>query len=462
MTSVSGCASQLKGTLRSVFKPIGAAGPLKYSILINKRPVKYAISSNLAGAARASRYNDGCNTQRFFSLSGSWEIRSSSSDAAGKAGELFDVFDDDDNITCENMVEASRRKAHWDRMFNDLKSYVAVNGDTLVPRIYPDNQQLGSWVDNQRQAYRMGLEAKALGEKKLDHSDGNKYYARDAASERVEKLNSIGFVWNLYDHFWNMRYEELKEYVAEHGDSIVPWNYAKNQSLGLWVVKQRRNFKVRQLRVDSGEAILSKERIDKLNAIGFIWDVHEAQWLERLQDLRVYKESHGDTLVPKMYPANILLGRWVNTQRLDYTRYQKIKEFKEKWSDVEVVDYKVREEMERLMSRGTGMTEKRIQLLDAEGFVWDAHAHVWESRFQELCNFVALNGHAVIQERKGGTYDPLARWASTQRQNYRKHQTGKHTTLTEEKIKKLNSIGFAWNTKGESSIISAKTQPRAK
>ncbi|KAL3767081.1 hypothetical protein ACHAW5_005641 [Stephanodiscus triporus] len=100
--------------------------------------------------------------------------------------------------------------------------------------------------------------------------------------------------------------------------------------------------------------------------------------------------------------------------------------------------------MDRLMRRSSGMNEKRILLLEAEGFVWDKPDHVWESRFQELRAFVALNGHAVIYQRKLGPYDPLAGWASMQRRNYIKRQNGQHTTLTEDRIEKLNSVGFAW------------------
>ncbi len=44
---------------------------------------------------------------------------------------------------------------------------------------------------------------------------------------------------------WNKRYKELKEYVAEHGNAVVPKIYSKNQSLllGFWVAKQRNDFK---------------------------------------------------------------------------------------------------------------------------------------------------------------------------------------------------------------------------
>ena len=70
---------------------------------------------------------------------------------------------------------------------------------------------------------------------------------------------------------------------------------------------------------------------------------------------------------------------------------------------------KIKEEMKSLTKLSTSMTEKRIQLLEAEDFVWDALAYAWELQFYELCTFVKLNGHAVIQEQRGGAYDPLAR-----------------------------------------------------
>ena len=112
-----------------------------------------------------------------------------------------------------------------------------------------------------------------------------------------------------------------------------------------------------------------------------------------------------------------------------------------------MLDDEVKEEIKRLTKLPKGMTKKRILQLEAVDFVWDALAHVWELQFQELCTFVELNGHAVIQERRGGAYDPLARWASLQRHFYIKHKTGERTSLTEERIKRLNSIGFAWDVR---------------
>ena len=56
-----------------------------------------------------------------------------------------------------------------------------------------------------------------------------------------------------------------------------------------------------------------------------------------------------------------------------------------------VLDEKVKEVMDWTIRirRRLGMTKKCIQHLEAENFVWDAPAHVWELQLHELCN---LNG----------------------------------------------------------------------
>jgi hypothetical protein len=358
------------------------------------------------------------------------------------------IDEDDDGTTAQ--TPSSQRQSNWDYLFDSLKAYKSTHGDTFVPATYPDNPQLGNWVDNQRQLYRMRQEAEESGD--------NMSY-EFITDDRIDRLNSIGFVWNANDHAWNLRFEELKQYIAEKGKSCVPGIYPENESLGLWVAKQRRTYKVKleamkkrhnqEEGIDSdsvNETPLSEERIDKLNAVGFIWDVHEAQWLERYEELKRYRRDHGDTLVPKHYSVYPFLGRWVDKQRFDYKRFMAKKKAEE---GVEIEDSEERRELERLASLSTGMTEERVRLLDAEDFIWDPFNHAWEQKYNEFCMFVSINGHAAIRSRRKG-YDPLARWAEIQRKNYRKKLDGQKTTLTQERIDKLDRIGFIWDRGAES------------
>ena len=344
------------------------------------------------------------------------------------------------NVSTSSVSETSTRKTHWESMFQALKDYKAVHGDTLVPATYPDNPQLGNFVDNSRQVYRMRLESEESG--KIP----DRGYHVMMSDERIEKLNSIGFVWNLFEHSWNTKYEELKLYAAKHGHCLVPWQCKENFQLSLWVSKQRRNYQVRKQEESKGakpndyEVVLSDERIRKLEDINFVFEVLEEQWYERYEELKTYITNNGDSLVPKEYTQNgILLGRWVDKQRLDYKRFMDRKLLEEKWKDIEVSDEEVKKEIERANSLATGMTEERLRLLEEVDFVWNAREYKWNRSFLELCEFVQLNGHAHVREK-----GPLARWVTVQRMNYKKLQNEDTSPLTEERMKKLEDIGFIW------------------
>jgi hypothetical protein len=419
---------------------------------------KAAIPSILTSALSETGYDNARNPRRPPFFVGVRGLQFVSLNAADKIDEYCLRSNTEDKRDDES-VEASHRKAHlesmWYKRYEELKEYVAEHGHSLVPRRYEKNESLGFWVCHQRQNFK---------NRQLGGSSSDFVLSR----ERIRKLDEIGFTWDVLEAQWFQRLQELKAYKQIHGDTLVPSGYSENPSLGDWVSNQRKDYahylKIKEIneklrgaevlddkvkkeleRLTRRSGGMTEKRIELLKAEGFVWDVLEAQWIKKLQELKKYKQNHGDALVPNVYPANPALGKWVQHQREYYRHYQKMKEIKQKLRGVEVLDDEVKNEMERLTRGSAGMTEKRIQLLEAEDFVWDAFAFAWESRFQELRNFVALNGHAAIRQRRRGTNDPLAAWVSLQRQYYKKHQNGQHTTLTDERIKKLNSIGFLWD-----------------
>jgi acetone carboxylase gamma subunit len=168
----------------------------------------------------------------------------------------------------------------------ELLQYKQEHGNTLVPKT-ENNKQLGIWVGTQR----------------------IKYHNNKLLPERVEKLDEIGFVWDVPEAQWLHYFEQLCQYKAEHGNTLVPQRYEDNPSLGKWVDTQRSNHHANTL---------SSERIEKLNEVGFVWDVLEAQWSEYFEQLCRYKKEHENTLVPQRYEDNPSLGKWVNSQRSNY------------------------------------------------------------------------------------------------------------------------------------------------
>ena len=141
------------------------------------------------------------------------------------------------------------------------------------------------------------------------------------------------------------------------------------------------------------------------------------QWDQRLDDLFEFRRIHGHCSVPYDYPANPTLARWVKRQRYQY------KLFKE--------------------GQNSAMTQRRIEALEAAGFVWDTYTAAWERRISELRAFKAENGNCNVP----ATYranKKLAAWVKCQRRQYKLFQEGKPNTLTQDRIDALNQMGFHW------------------
>jgi len=89
------------------------------------------------------------------------------------------------------------------------------------------------------------------------------------------------------------------------------------------------------------------------------------------------------------------------------------------------------------------LTAERIQLLDSEEFIWDPKEYLWQLKFEELREWIALNGHGAISTSKNSN-SSLETWATRQRKLYKKYCSGENTTLTKERIEKLQGIGFVF------------------
>ena len=76
---------------------------------------------------------------------------------------------------------------------------------------------------------------------------------------------------------------------------------------------------------------------------------YNEKWMQRLNELRQYKEQFGDCLVPRNYEAAPGLGSWIHNQRTQYKLFKA-----------------------GIHSR---ITPERVELLESVGFVWDAREH---------------------------------------------------------------------------------------
>jgi hypothetical protein len=159
-----------------------------------------------------------------------------------------EVSDDDDDESLED------RNDPWTIMFNQLREYRISNGNCMVPT--KTSGKLGTWVNNQRLAYRNSQ----LGKK-----------GQSISQVRIDKLETIGFYWGkAYPSpiSWDDSFEELARYQKAMGNCNIHVNQNNPSKLAKWVSAQRTEYK--RFRKGRG-SLLTPEKIEKLKEIGFNW-----------------------------------------------------------------------------------------------------------------------------------------------------------------------------------------------
>ena len=119
-------------------------------------------------------------------------------------------------------------------------------------------------------------------------------------------LKELGFQFDRHNDRWESRYCELSEFKAVHGHCNVPDSWPENLRLARWVMTQRQMHR-------KGE--LSQNRVQRLEAIGFIWCRQEQAWNEMYRRLVSYLKAHGVGAVPLELKGDPQLGSWVAKQR---------------------------------------------------------------------------------------------------------------------------------------------------
>ena len=223
------------------------------------------------------------------------------------------------------------------------------------------------------------------------------------------------------EQYWWTLFAELDEYKRDHGDCNVPFTFYPNPKLGRWVSNQRQLYKRKDL---------SDERIEALENIGFQWrrpagNRNDDKWLSRLAQLKEYKREYGNTLVPSTLIRDDgnkyrELAMWVVEQR---TQYRLLKEGKQH----------------------SRLSDDRMSKLNEIGFIWSAQEAAWEESFADLVEFKATHGHTDVPKFWHNSH--LYNFVRNQRTFHKEYKKGKITHMTEERIQRLENMGFLWRSK---------------
>ena len=265
----------------------------------------------------------------------------------------------------------------WCEMYQKLVAYNQTYRDSRVPQKWRHDPALGHWVSSNR-----------LSQKR------NKL-----APSREERLNAINFRWSVPREqnireilLWDEGYKALVAFKAKYGHCLVSRTY-HDKSLVSWVKYQRKN----QVR-------LPQWRRELLDLLGFEYNPLEADWKEQFNGLKLYKKEHGNCNVPKIFPDDEQLGRWVARQRVDNLKKK--------------------------------LSTDRCAALDSIGFVWDPLEANWQNMFQQLEAYKQKHGHCNVP-RKYPEDPALGGWVGRQRRF--------RNEIPVECQQRLESIGFDWD-----------------
>lgn len=293
----------------------------------------------------------------------------------------------------------------WNEYYDIAVELYKTTGNINVPaRFTYKGYKIGNWLSVQR-----GIQRKS-----------------GLKPERAILLEKIGIEWNRKDSRKNdafmHKYNLLKEYKKSYGDCLVPQNYVVDDVyLGKWVAELRLTLR------GKGKRSLTNEQCVLLENIGFecneYFEKQKALWDEYFSLISQFATENGLVQITENTVYHGLpIGKWVHRQRVSY--------------------------------KAGRLQNDRYQKLCKLGFEFTPNAKRWEiafgyaeSYFLEFQNLDIPNDYVVDGFNLGA-------WISNQRQIYNQSRTDMN--LSEEQIKRLNSIGMHWKAPGAGSTSFAE------
>jgi hypothetical protein len=348
----------------------------------------------------------------------------------------------------------------WWRNWERLRFFWKKYGHHKVPRVADAN--LYEWVWNQRRLCRKYQMQLGFVE------DGESVKVVGLSEDRIKALKEIDF-WNepshnatfkrvdvslfakqgrpkkndkrpnLYDPIvWDILLQELVDFSNQHGHTCVSKeaniSQVEHRQLDYFCRTCRLHYRyfydlVRN-HSKTSKNCLTKDRIQQLNDIGFVWNADDAKWNMRFKQLSDFLHAHGHCNVPQNYVLNFQLGNWV------YRRTTRKKMLSEDFRRSKSVP--LQEEW-----------EQRFKRLESIGFDWNPDNDIWMRMWEQLRDFRRKHGHYGVNRL---TEPELTVWVYTQRRyirDYKKKMETKNDSqpfkiwgLNDVRIKALKEIGF--------------------
>lgn len=239
------------------------------------------------------------------------------------------------------------------------------------------------------------------------------------SEETKEKYNAsiiASLVDNIkisyYEHLntnWDKMYNELKAFISEY--KRMP-KFSENAALEEWCSTQKKKRK---------DGMLSDEKQNLLDDIGFIWNKFDHAWEEGFKGLKSFYEEN------KREPV----GKGSNTQK------PKKEADAAKWLGHQKNAYR----------KGL-LSEDRIERLRPYVKSWDlAGDKIWEEQFNKFKNFILKNKKFPMDQ---GDEQYIYRWVNKQKTIY---EAGE---LKQEYVDRLDGVYKDWSLTGKDRLWKAQ------
>jgi len=227
--------------------------------------------------------------------------------------------------------------------------------------------------------------------------------------DRIASLDALGFDWILKKGNqmpFERRIEQLKAYKEKHGHLNVTQNEDKKLAAFCHHIRfSRRNPEKRGTK-------LTDDRIASLDALGFDWKTFE----ERIEQLRVHKEKHGQLNVTRNEDKSLAqFCSIIRRERKNAGRNSFLK-----------------------------MTNGRVASLNALGFDWslkESDKTPFEDRIDQLKAYKEKHGHLNVTQNEDKKLAAFCHHIRFSRRNPEK----RGTKLTDDRIASLDALGFQWD-----------------
>ena len=286
----------------------------------------------------------------------------------------------------------NKNEARWQEMYDLAKKYYEENGSLLSIT----DENLRNWIQVQRQAYK-----------------GKGTYTK-LSKQQIEKLESIGMVWDVKGKGFSDMYELAKRYYEEHGDLLLPDKYEiDGKKVSNWIKDKRKAYK---------KGTLIEEQIEQLETIGMIWDVKEYKWLQMFEQAKQDYDENGNLMLTPS--QNKQLYAWLRIQR-----------------DLYIKGEGLSEEQKRLLGEIEISKEIKKPKAEAKKEHRVSKKAEWDKMYKQAQEYYEANGNLIIPRED--EYSQLYNWVKNQRTKYNVDPT--KCKLSKERIELLESIGMVWN-----------------